>query len=89
MPAVSTSTVPGRVYPASRAPTSRCTVAASSAASRGVGTEVKVATANEQGGYSITGLELALLLNFKSTRLEWKRVIRQQNRGSDPPDLHS
>jgi GxxExxY protein len=30
-------------------------------------------------GYpTITGLELALLLNFKSTRLEWKRVVREK-----------
>jgi GxxExxY protein len=28
------------------------------------------------GYLSITGLRLALLLNFKSTRLEWKRVAR-------------
>src|SRR5256885_848622 len=44
MPAPSMSTAPGRVYPRSRAPTSRSTVAASSAASRGVGTEWNVAT---------------------------------------------
>jgi GxxExxY protein len=40
-----------------------------------------VATFNEAyvaqmvGYLSITGLELALLLNFKSARLEWKRVV--------------
>jgi GxxExxY protein len=28
------------------------------------------------GYLAITGLELALLLNFKSAKLEWKRVIR-------------
>lgn len=33
------------------------------------------------GYLNITGLELALLLNFKNARLDWKRVIRQQ-----PPD---
>src|SRR4051812_45699732 len=30
------------------------------------------------GYLAISGLELALLLNFKSARLEWKRVVRQQ-----------
>jgi len=42
------------------------------------------------GYLNITGLELALLLNFKSARLDWKRVVRRQNRDdSDVPDLHS
>lgn len=42
----------------------------------------------QMAGYlAITGLKLALLLNFKSTRLEWKRVVRQQRRASEPPDL--
>jgi GxxExxY protein len=40
------------------------------------------------GYLAITGLELAILLNFKSARLEWKRVVRQQKPGSHPPDLH-
>lgn len=40
------------------------------------------------GYLAITGLELALLLNFKSARLEWKRIVRQQKPASDPPDLH-
>ena len=40
------------------------------------------------GYLTITGLELAILLNFKSARLEWKRVVRQQERRSGPPDLH-
>lgn len=30
------------------------------------------------GYLAITRLELAILLNFKSTKLEWKRVVRQQ-----------
>jgi GxxExxY protein len=30
------------------------------------------------GYLAISGLELAILLNFKSARLEWKRVIRDQ-----------
>ncbi|MFL6583812.1 MAG: GxxExxY protein [Chthoniobacterales bacterium] len=41
------------------------------------------------GYLNITGLELALLLNFKNARLEWKRVVRQANAaGLEPPDLH-
>ena len=39
------------------------------------------------GYLAISGLDLAILLNFKSARLEWKRVVRQQHR--DPPDLHA
>ena len=31
------------------------------------------------GYLSITGLELALLINFKNARLEWKRVLRPNN----------
>ena len=30
------------------------------------------------GYLNITGLELALLLNFKNARLDWKRVVRGQ-----------
>jgi GxxExxY protein len=42
------------------------------------------------GYLNITGLELALLLNFKNARLDWKRVVRQQTPlDSDAPDLHS
>jgi GxxExxY protein len=41
------------------------------------------------GYLTITGLELALLLNFKNARLEWKRVVRQQRSGSGSPDLHA
>jgi GxxExxY protein len=41
------------------------------------------------GYLNITGLELALLLNFKNARLDWKRVVRQQSSGGDDdvPDL--
>ncbi len=35
------------------------------------------------------GLELALLLNFKSARLDWKRIVRQQKPESDSPDLYA
>jgi GxxExxY protein len=42
------------------------------------------------GYLNITGLELALLLNFKNARLAWKRVVRQQAPfDPDVPDLHS
>jgi GxxExxY protein len=42
------------------------------------------------GYLNITRLELALLLNFKNARLEWKRVLRPQDsdKGS-PPDLQA
>ncbi len=42
------------------------------------------------GYLNITGLELALLLNFKNARLDWKRVVRQRKAGEeDVPDLQS
>lgn len=42
------------------------------------------------GYLNITGLELALLLNFKNACLDWKRVVRRQNpEDSDVPDFHS
>jgi GxxExxY protein len=42
------------------------------------------------GYLNITGLKLALLLNFKNARLDWKRVVRRQNLDdSDVLDLHS
>ena len=42
------------------------------------------------GYLNITKLELALLLNFKNARLDWKRVVRQQKAAdSDVPDLQS
>jgi len=38
----------------------------------------------------ITGLDLALLINFKNARLEWKRVVRpQQTNDGKPPDLRA
>jgi GxxExxY protein len=40
------------------------------------------------GYLTISGLELALLLNFKSARLEWKRVVRQIRDVANFPDLH-
>jgi GxxExxY protein len=41
------------------------------------------------GYLTISGLELALLLNFKSARLEWKRVVRQHKEESVAPNLHA
>jgi GxxExxY protein len=40
------------------------------------------------GYLTISGLELALLLNFKSARLDWKRVVRQ-HKTNLVPDLHA
>src|SRR3954447_21531538 len=40
------------------------------------------------GYLNITGLELALLLNFKNARLDWKRVV-QQKKDHETPDLRS
>jgi len=39
------------------------------------------------GYLAISGLELALLLNSRSARLEWKRVVRQLKRKFNRPDL--
>ena len=42
------------------------------------------------GYLNITGLDLALLLNFKNARLEWKRVLRPLPADeSTAPDLHA
>ena len=41
------------------------------------------------GYLAISKLDLALLLNFKGARLEWKRVVRQDGRESNPPDFHA
>ena len=42
------------------------------------------------GYLNITGLDLALLLNFKNARLEWKRVLRtQETEERVPLDLHA
>ncbi|MCX6877108.1 MAG: GxxExxY protein [Verrucomicrobia bacterium] len=35
--------------------------------------------AQMQGYLNLTGLELALLINFKHVRLAWKRVVKQRN----------
>jgi GxxExxY protein len=41
------------------------------------------------GYLNITGLDLALLLNFKNSRLEWKRVLRpRESDEQSAPDLH-
>ncbi len=41
------------------------------------------------GYLNITGLPLALLLNFKNARLDWKRVIGRQDETDSIPDLRS
>jgi GxxExxY protein len=42
------------------------------------------------GYLNITGLDLALLTNFKNARLEWKRVLRtQETEERVPLDLHA
>ena len=42
------------------------------------------------GYLNITGLDLALLINFKNTRLEWKRVLRPQEPNEhNTPDLRA
>ncbi len=41
------------------------------------------------GYLNITALDLALLINFKNARLEWKRVLRpQQSEECSQPNLH-
>jgi GxxExxY protein len=42
------------------------------------------------GYLNITRLDLALLINFKNARLEWKRVLRPQEPDEcNNPDLHA
>ena len=42
------------------------------------------------GYLNITSLDLALLINFKNARLEWKRVLRpQETEERSNPDLHA
>jgi GxxExxY protein len=42
------------------------------------------------GYLNITRLDLALLINFKNARLEWKRVLRSHETNEDnAPDLHA
>ena len=42
------------------------------------------------GYLDITDLDLALLINFKNARLEWKRVLRpQENEEGTKPDLRA
>ncbi len=38
------------------------------------------------GYLNITGLEVALLLNFKENRLKWKRVVRTRKETTEPTD---
>jgi len=32
------------------------------------------------GYLNITGLDVALLLNFKNAKLDWKRIVNERNR---------
>ena len=42
------------------------------------------------GYLNITGLDLALLMNFRNARLEWKRVLRRhESQEETQPDLHA
>ena len=42
------------------------------------------------GYLNITSLDLAMLINFKNARLEWKRVLRPQEPDErNDPDLHT
>ena len=42
------------------------------------------------GYLNITQLDLAILINFNNTRLEWKRALRlQQTEEGDQPDLQA
>jgi len=42
------------------------------------------------GYLNVTGLDLAVLINFKNARLEWKRVLRpQRTEEGSQPDLHA
>jgi GxxExxY protein len=45
--------------------------------------------AQMMGYLAISGLELALLLNFSFAHLEWKRVVRQIKTEPNVPDLHA
>lgn len=41
------------------------------------------------GYLNITGLKLALLLNFKNASLSWKRIVGPNAEDSAQPDLHA
>jgi|SRR5581483_8795991 len=41
------------------------------------------------GYLNITHLDLALLINFKNARLEWRRVLRRNESDDKAPDLHA
>ena len=41
------------------------------------------------GYLNITGLQLALLLNFKDASLSWKRIVGPNAKDATPPDLHA
>ena len=41
-------------------------------------------TAQMAGYLAITGLHLAMLINFKNAKLEWKRIVRQDPKHPSP-----
>jgi GxxExxY protein len=42
-------------------------------------------TAQMTGYLAITGLSLAILINFKNAKLEWKRIVRQDPKRPEAP----
>ena len=54
-----------------------------------VSTFTETHVAQMLGYLNITGLSLALLLNFKHASLTWKRVVGPAAEGKTPPDLHA
>jgi GxxExxY protein len=54
-----------------------------------VSTFTETHVAQMLGYLNITGLQLALLLNFKNASLSWKRVVGPNPKHAAPPDLHS
>ena len=56
--------------------------------SKVVSTFTETHVAQMIGYLNITGLDLALLVNFKNARLDWKRVVKQSS-PADLPDLQA
>lgn len=54
-----------------------------------VSTFTETHVAQMLGYLNITGLKLALLLNFKNARLSWKRVVGSNAVDGTPPDLRA
>jgi GxxExxY protein len=56
---------------------------------KGVSTFTETHIAQMLGYLNITGLQLALLLNFKNAGLNWKRVVGPLSKDATPPDLRA